>query len=692
MLAAVKQVQLDQSQLEAIRMALTQRVSVIQGPPGTGKTYIGLKIVQALLINRGIWDPPRTSPLLVVCYTNHALDQFLEGIIDLSESGESHKFSMARVGGRCKSEKVAKYNIKNIEIRKAKVPKSIYHESRKIKEKVENIGTELDYKYKVIQGKVRPTANNLREFIAPIHWSQLYASGGAYYDSTGLSDRLKFWLSCEDMNRYEIATEATADTTLSSLGDRYLYDTLSRNSDSEGSPATKSKVNVDNTISVVSQVEIAEAHRRIDEPATVFHYEETADHNLLDISMLTPEIEISPLTKEFLTIPDGPLTHTIVSLIDDIFNLKKSDRVRLFEYWKGQYIEKLCNKLRANFEGYTTVCKEYTEAKQQEDFYILDTVDLIGMTTTGAAKYQHIIQKIKPKIVIVEEAAEVLESYIVSCLTAATQQLILIGDHKQLRPNPNEYYLARDYNLDISLFERLIRAGIPHATLQTQHRMRPEIAGLVCPSIYPTLDNHESVLKYERIKGVATSLHFFNHKHPETSSGDTKSYSNVEEAKLVVGLCDYFLKQDYSPSQITVLTTYTGQLLMLKSLMPRKVYEGVRVTVVDNFQGEENDIIILSLVRSNKSGIVGFLKIENRICFALSRARKGFFCFGNFDLLRSRCDTWESIVQYMEGIGKLESSLVLCCFNHPEVKTIINTIDDFKNVPNGDCKRHVIHY
>ena len=75
---SVEQVQLDQSQLKAIRMALTQRVSVIQGPPGTGKTYIGLKIVQALLINHGIWDPPRSSPLVVVCYTNHALDQFLE--------------------------------------------------------------------------------------------------------------------------------------------------------------------------------------------------------------------------------------------------------------------------------------------------------------------------------------------------------------------------------------------------------------------------------------------------------------------------------------------------------------------------------------------------------------------------------------------------------------------------------------
>ena len=88
---------LNQSQLKAIQAALTKEFVVIQGPPGTGKTYVGLKIVQALLKNQKYWrgcdqqtparvllDEPvekRTvgSPMLVVCYTNHALDQFLEG-------------------------------------------------------------------------------------------------------------------------------------------------------------------------------------------------------------------------------------------------------------------------------------------------------------------------------------------------------------------------------------------------------------------------------------------------------------------------------------------------------------------------------------------------------------------------------------------------------------------------------------
>ena len=63
-------------------------VAMFQGPPGTGKTYVGLKIVKALLHNRKAWDPQLDSCMLIVCYTNHALDQFLEGIVSFF-SGES---------------------------------------------------------------------------------------------------------------------------------------------------------------------------------------------------------------------------------------------------------------------------------------------------------------------------------------------------------------------------------------------------------------------------------------------------------------------------------------------------------------------------------------------------------------------------------------------------------------------------
>lgn len=109
------------------------------------------------------------------------------------------------------------------------------------------------------------------------------------------------------------------------------------------------------------------------------------------------------------------------------------------------------------------------------------------MTTTGAAKHQAALQSLKPRVVIVEEAAEVLEAHILSSLTTKCEHLILIGDHKQLRPNPAVFELARKYNFDVSLFERMINNRFPYIMLTKQHRMCPDISRTLMPHFYPKL-------------------------------------------------------------------------------------------------------------------------------------------------------------------------------------------------------------
>lgn len=99
---------LDESQRKALHLALTNALTIIQGPPGTGKTYLGLKIVKVLLNNRHIWRPAFNSgPILVVCFTNHALDQFLEGMLPFTQR-------IVRVGSRSKNEALTRYNIRSI--------------------------------------------------------------------------------------------------------------------------------------------------------------------------------------------------------------------------------------------------------------------------------------------------------------------------------------------------------------------------------------------------------------------------------------------------------------------------------------------------------------------------------------------------------------------------------------------------
>ena len=106
-----------------------------------------------------------------------------------------------------------------------------------------------------------------------------------------------------------------------------------------------------------------------------------------------------------------------------------------------------------------------------------------------------------------------------------------------------------------------------------------------------------------------------------------QSKINKDEAEFLLTFAEYLLANKYAPEQITILTLYSGQLIHLKKLIREKYYnlKDVWVSTVDNFQGEENDIILLSLVRSNKNNSIGFLKVSNRVCVALSRARQGSF-------------------------------------------------------------------
>lgn len=91
---------LDQNQAKAFRHAFENEISLIQGPPGTGKTFVGDKIVQFMLSHlrgRRSTDALSTGPILLTCYTNHALDQFLELIMGSTTN-------IVRLGGRTKNE------------------------------------------------------------------------------------------------------------------------------------------------------------------------------------------------------------------------------------------------------------------------------------------------------------------------------------------------------------------------------------------------------------------------------------------------------------------------------------------------------------------------------------------------------------------------------------------------------------
>ncbi|KAA0200392.1 hypothetical protein HAZT_HAZT003234, partial [Hyalella azteca] len=112
------------------------------------------------------------------------------------------------------------------------------------------------------------------------------------------------------------------------------------------------------------------------------------------------------------------------------------------------------------------------------------------------------------------------------------------------------------------------------------------------------------------------------------------------------------------------------------------------VSTVDNYQGEENDIILLSMVRSNDSGNIGFLKIANRVCVALSRAKLGLFIIGNMQQLCRSSALWRKIEEALKKIDGLGDALVLKCQSHPDRKVAVKTGEDFWTMsPECGCTR-----
>eukprot|EP01083_Nonionella_stella_P039633 107770_1 len=298
----------------------------------------------------------------------------------------------------------------------------------------------------------------------------------------------------------------------------------------------------------------------------------------------------------------------------NLYELNERQRFYVHWHWKTQMFARFRTELLDLFNEYHTRSEELRELKTAVDRKVLKAHRVVGVTSTGAARHMNLIGQVKPRIVVIEEAAEMTEPQVTALLHPELEHLILVGDHKQLRPTTSDFTMARRFKLDISLFERLMQNNVDHRVLTTQRRMRPEISELIHPFYDIKIADHESVTKYDHVRGVSTDVFFFNHSFTENNEYDARSKSNDFEAEMVTGLCDYLLKQGYDPNDITVLTTYSGQFFlinrMFKEHMAAHRLMNVRRRVVDKFQGEENEIIILSLVRSNEAESAGFLKMS----------------------------------------------------------------------------------
>eukprot|EP00929_Paragymnodinium_shiwhaense_P112980 TRINITY_DN81241_c0_g1_i1.p1 TRINITY_DN81241_c0_g1~~TRINITY_DN81241_c0_g1_i1.p1 ORF type:complete len:1920 (-),score=396.55 TRINITY_DN81241_c0_g1_i1:69-5828(-) len=368
-----------------------------------------------------------------------------------------------------------------------------------------------------------------------------------------------------------------------------------------------------------------------------------------------------------------------------------------------------------------------TQMKKQAQMNACRRASVIGMTSTFAALNCDLLKRLSARVVIVEEAGELLECQLMACLSSAQlQHVILIGDHQQLRPKVNSFELCRKKNFDISLFERLIKQGADRAQLVTQLRMRPSICDLVRP-FYTRIEDHVRVTKYpDAISGVSEMLQWITHNHEEdnASAALAKSKSNTHEAKMACRLAQHLVLNGINKAKITLLTPYIGQKRLMKKLLHkdlRTTYEprvpglpvkddaavkgkgkgkgkgkaaddlyltmpGIRTVTIDDYQGEENDVVIVSLVRNNEKGKLGFVAIENRIIVALSRARHGMYILGNAEKFRTD-DKWYRVLSRLRADRRVAEGINLRCAKHPDTEGLACCAEDFDaKAKYGGCK------
>ena len=428
----------------------------------------------------------------------------------------------------------------------------------------------------------------------------------------------------------------------------------------------------------------------------------------------------------------------------NIHGLSTVERRQLVELWVQEIHENKTDELFELVKSSHNIHERLEYIHDEVDRRVLQTADVIGVTTTGLAKRISVLQRVHCKVIICEEAGEVMEPHIISALLPSVEHFIQIGDHEQLRPQINNHGLSLEskqgasYQLDRSQFERLSvgepgRPSFPVAQLNVQRRMRPEISALIRATIYPRLIDHGTTNNLPDVVGMRKNVFWLNHENMEEAPAadqHQKSRSNDWEVDMTHALVRHIVRQGvYSSSDIAVLTPYTGQLQKLRTKMrgdfeivlsdrdeetlardgfneetttieedqtntgnrrkpleKKKLSEFLRIATVDNFQGEESKVIIISLVRSNKEKKVGFLKTTNRINVLLSRAQHGMYLIGNTDTY-SNIKMWAQVISMLEATDSVGKAFGLCCPRH--MNTVMQAAEplDFEKLsPEGGCQ------
>jgi helicase required for RNAi-mediated heterochromatin assembly 1 len=598
---------------------LTKKLSIIQGPPGTGKTHVSVVGLRILLENKSSSDPP----IIVAAQTNHALDQILRHISNFDDN-------YVRLGGRSKNAEVKKHTLYELRIRNNVRPPIGSLFGRAMKEQTDLARAMVETLGPLVrdgaQHPLSPTALSHLGIITQTQASSLIAGASQWVSASPEQpqDPISLWLD-KQLVPFEVIYEQN----------NFGFEEEEKDEEYE-------------------QLKELEAEHGVDDEEDIEHlrglFRNVEDRFTCRVSATTKAQAEAHLARN-----------------TDLWNIPERARGGVYRLFQDHAKAAILKKFREQASRYVTISENLQIGKWERDAVLLEKANVIGMTTTGFSKYRPLVSSLKPKIILIEEAAEVIEGPVTAVCVESLEHLILVGDHQQLQGHCNVKELEEEFHLNVSMFERLVRNNIPFKTLTRQRRMDPEIRRALAP-IYQDLEDHPCVIGRPSVPGMGeVRSFFFDHNWSEGSDSMLSKY-NEQEAEFLVGFFCYLVQGGLVPPHgITVLTFYNGQRkLILKLLRRQRVLAGeyISVNTVDSYQGEENAVVLLSLVRSNDYGNIGFLEVANRVCVAMSRARLGFYIFGNASQLSSD-PLWNQVLRIMgNNPNRVGNRLPIECIKH----------------------------
>ncbi len=306
-----------------------------------------------------------------------------------------------------------------------------------------------------------------------------------------------------------------------------------------------------------------------------------------------------------------------------------------------------------------------TELEVRINAELFQEARVIACTLTGAAN--RVLDGMKFTTLFIDEAAQALEAacWIPICKVS---RVIFAGDHQQLPPTVKSI-AALKAGLGKTLMERIVENKPEVVTLlQVQYRMNDQIMQFSSREFYNGMLQTAPEIKYRGILDYDNPMSWYNTddlpddiESKEEFVGESFGRINKAEAELTLQHLELYYgrigKQRILDERIDVgiISPYRAQVQLLRRMIKKREFfkpyrHLISVNTVDGFQGQERDVIILSLVRSNDEGQIGFLRDLRRMNVAITRARMKLIILGSVDTL-TKHPFYKRLYEYISSLS-----------------------------------------